>query len=327
MDRDDDVERLFSWLKTPELRYREFADERDVADTMPTWPSLQRTAEAGQSTATHSDPEVTPAQRPTVEEAPPSPAPLPPVAPPRAPIMPPRAAPIVLPRPPIAAPRVAPSRPTGVPAGDRLMSALGRRVRAARQEQGHNGLMQEEAAEELQSPSEMAAAAGIRGQSVSIAAGQRVAEDRALDAAEEARIAAEHAAAEEARLAAEHAAEEARLAAEHAAALRRQRETVVAHRTPPRPPLRIEEPIIQRERQAGQVAAQQRMPTRPGSDRPSLFGGGYRDGRPATTAPGSRSTRPLAAVLSRISEPEEQPAVPVEPPPSARLGGIFGRIR
>jgi hypothetical protein len=38
MDRDDDVERLFSWIKTPDLHYREFAAEREVADAVVTWP-------------------------------------------------------------------------------------------------------------------------------------------------------------------------------------------------------------------------------------------------------------------------------------------------
>ncbi|MGH7094929.1 MAG: BcsR/BcsP family cellulose biosynthesis protein, partial [Stellaceae bacterium] len=44
MDQGDDVERLFSWLKTPDLRYREFADEREVADAVATWPVLRRAA-------------------------------------------------------------------------------------------------------------------------------------------------------------------------------------------------------------------------------------------------------------------------------------------
>lgn len=34
MNRDDDVERLFSWLQTPDLRYREFAGAREVTDTV-----------------------------------------------------------------------------------------------------------------------------------------------------------------------------------------------------------------------------------------------------------------------------------------------------
>lgn len=36
MDHEDDIERLFSWLQTPELRYREFAGAREVADTVVT---------------------------------------------------------------------------------------------------------------------------------------------------------------------------------------------------------------------------------------------------------------------------------------------------
>jgi len=47
MDHDDDVERLFSWIKTPDLHYREFAADRDVADA---WPVLRQDAyEAGHS--------------------------------------------------------------------------------------------------------------------------------------------------------------------------------------------------------------------------------------------------------------------------------------
>jgi hypothetical protein len=43
MDEDDDVERLFSWLQTPELRYREFAGAREIADTVMTWQARPNT--------------------------------------------------------------------------------------------------------------------------------------------------------------------------------------------------------------------------------------------------------------------------------------------
>jgi hypothetical protein len=33
MSQDNDVERLFSWLQTPDIRYREFAGAREVSDT------------------------------------------------------------------------------------------------------------------------------------------------------------------------------------------------------------------------------------------------------------------------------------------------------
>ena len=36
MNQDDDVERLFSWLQTPDLRYREFAGAREVTDAVVT---------------------------------------------------------------------------------------------------------------------------------------------------------------------------------------------------------------------------------------------------------------------------------------------------
>lgn len=34
MDHDDDVEHLFSWLQTPDLRYREFAGAREITDSV-----------------------------------------------------------------------------------------------------------------------------------------------------------------------------------------------------------------------------------------------------------------------------------------------------
>src|SRR5271154_6603502 len=46
MDQDDDVEHLFSWLQTPELRYREFAGAREIVDTVVTLPARPNTAEA-----------------------------------------------------------------------------------------------------------------------------------------------------------------------------------------------------------------------------------------------------------------------------------------
>lgn len=35
MKSDDDVAKLFSWLQTPEIHYREFADAREIADILP----------------------------------------------------------------------------------------------------------------------------------------------------------------------------------------------------------------------------------------------------------------------------------------------------
>jgi hypothetical protein len=45
MDHDDDVEHLFSWLQTPELRYREFAGAREITDTVVTWQPRPNTGE------------------------------------------------------------------------------------------------------------------------------------------------------------------------------------------------------------------------------------------------------------------------------------------
>lgn len=44
MDNDDDVEHLFSWLQTPELRYREFAGAREITDTVVAWQARANTA-------------------------------------------------------------------------------------------------------------------------------------------------------------------------------------------------------------------------------------------------------------------------------------------
>ena len=69
MDHDDDVERLFSWIKTPDLRYREFAGEREVADAVATWPALRKTAD---ETGRADDASAEPA--PAAEPEPPPPA-------------------------------------------------------------------------------------------------------------------------------------------------------------------------------------------------------------------------------------------------------------
>lgn len=45
MDQDNDLARLFTWLQTPELRYREFADAREISDAVVTWETRPNTAE------------------------------------------------------------------------------------------------------------------------------------------------------------------------------------------------------------------------------------------------------------------------------------------
>jgi hypothetical protein len=45
MTRDDDVGRLFSWLQTPEVRYREFAGARELTEVPPTLRLRSNTAE------------------------------------------------------------------------------------------------------------------------------------------------------------------------------------------------------------------------------------------------------------------------------------------
>jgi hypothetical protein len=43
MNQDNDVERLFSWLQTPDIRYREFASAREVTDAVVTMRSETNT--------------------------------------------------------------------------------------------------------------------------------------------------------------------------------------------------------------------------------------------------------------------------------------------
>jgi hypothetical protein len=44
MDHSEDVERLFSWLKAPQVHYREFAPQRELAEAVATWPLVHRAA-------------------------------------------------------------------------------------------------------------------------------------------------------------------------------------------------------------------------------------------------------------------------------------------
>jgi hypothetical protein len=45
MNPDDDVEKLFSWLQTPDIHYREFAGAREIADVLPTGRTQSNTAD------------------------------------------------------------------------------------------------------------------------------------------------------------------------------------------------------------------------------------------------------------------------------------------
>jgi hypothetical protein len=57
MDQDNDVEHLFSWLQTPELRYREFAGAREITDKVVTWRARANTplSEAERPVPPHGD--------------------------------------------------------------------------------------------------------------------------------------------------------------------------------------------------------------------------------------------------------------------------------
>jgi hypothetical protein len=45
MNPDDDVEKLFSWLQTPDIHYREFADAREITDAVSTEQTRANTPE------------------------------------------------------------------------------------------------------------------------------------------------------------------------------------------------------------------------------------------------------------------------------------------
>jgi hypothetical protein len=74
MDHDDDVERLFSWIKTPDLHYREFAGERDMADAVATWPlprqPANETGRPGDRPEGHAEAETMPEPEAGPEPAP-----------------------------------------------------------------------------------------------------------------------------------------------------------------------------------------------------------------------------------------------------------------
>jgi hypothetical protein len=111
MDQATDVGRLFSWLKGEDLRYREFAGAREIADATATWPAVHKVAaETG-----HADEGVAPLGDAAAKE---------------------RIARDRMTLPPVALEAVRTGRPVS-PApptlgGGRLLSALGRRMQSAR---------------------------------------------------------------------------------------------------------------------------------------------------------------------------------------------------
>ena len=83
----DDLQRLFSWLQTPDLRYREFSGERE----MPDWPAAGEAPVAprvrgGLRQPEFTEPEPAPERDPVIETPPVAPAAHaaePPLAPPQ----------------------------------------------------------------------------------------------------------------------------------------------------------------------------------------------------------------------------------------------------
>lgn len=275
MQHEDDVERLFSWLKTPDLRYRDFASEREVSDAVARRPTVQRTAE---ETALPASPAAAPA------------TPVPPE-----PIAPPTEYPV---RPGMVA------GPAAVPAGERLMSALGRRVRAARGEP-----------DEFAAESPRPAASESWTDTREAAEAERAGALQRVRAEQEARMAEQARALDEARAAAQARAADARAAAvNRARELAEQRAWEAAER----------ETRAAAERRAAEVAAAASVadhpasphhsptPARPASarvfgqgERSSLFGGNYRGDR--ASGAGERRGRPLNAVFERLAEGEPAP--------------------
>ena len=118
MEQTSDVERLFSWLKTEDLRYREFAASREVADAVATWPALHKAAgEAGRPSEAAA-PEGGVAARERLER--------------ERMTLPPAAAEAIRAGPAMASP------PPPL-AGGRLISALGRRMQGARHAEAEAG--------------------------------------------------------------------------------------------------------------------------------------------------------------------------------------------
>ena len=56
MDKVEDVERLFSWLKAPMVHYREFGPQRELADAVRTWPLAHRAASQSGAAVAESEP-------------------------------------------------------------------------------------------------------------------------------------------------------------------------------------------------------------------------------------------------------------------------------
>jgi len=115
MNQDDDLERLFSWLQTPEIRYREFAGAREVTDVVATWQVSSNIA--GEARPPQETVPIAPEPPPPVHTAAESAEPPPPIAPP-SPVQ--REPAIIVPAPPPAA------RP--VEAGPFALGAAGRGV-------------------------------------------------------------------------------------------------------------------------------------------------------------------------------------------------------
>src|SRR6516165_2802059 len=48
MSQATDLQRLLSWLKSENFKYREFAEAKDVSDAVASWPLLHEVAATGQ---------------------------------------------------------------------------------------------------------------------------------------------------------------------------------------------------------------------------------------------------------------------------------------
>jgi hypothetical protein len=128
MDHSEDVERLFSWIKAPMVRYREFSPQVEVAEASATWPLAH--AAAVQTGLVPPD-AATPRGDSLAHQR---------IARDRM-SMPELAAKAIQDAPPpgtVAMP--AANAPRAMPSSDRLVAALGQRVQAANAERAEAGM-------------------------------------------------------------------------------------------------------------------------------------------------------------------------------------------
>ena len=132
MDHTEDVARLFSWLKTPLVHYRDFAPQLEVAEAVATWPIVHKAAvQTGMATEEDAPRGASAAKERIARDRMTMPAAVAEAirqSPPPGTVAAQPAAPRETP------PEAAPGTPPGTPLGGRRVSSLGERVQMARAE-------------------------------------------------------------------------------------------------------------------------------------------------------------------------------------------------